>query len=114
MLLHVRQNAAEQRNVAVDQVESAFVWLTTQARCDHDHICVFGAFSPAAGDFLRCHQGRTVQQVQGLAFTQFLIDVDEIDLTDNLARLQRKPGTGPNQSTTTNNADFHTLLGFSV
>jgi hypothetical protein len=48
-----------------------------------------------------------MQQVQSLTFAQFLIDVDEVDLTDNLAGLQRKPGTGTHQSTTTNNADFH-------
>jgi hypothetical protein len=55
-----------------------------------------------------------MQQIQCLAFAQIFVDVDEIDLTDDFTRLQSKPGTGTDQTTTADNADFHLVLPLKI
>ncbi len=51
-----------------------------------------------------------MNQVQSLAFAQFLIDINKVDLFGDPARLQSKPRTRTNKTTASDNADFHDLL----
>ena len=55
------QNLLEERDIAIDQIEPAFVGLSPQAGGDHDHVAV-GAFLVIARiDFLIARDARAVQ-----------------------------------------------------
>ena len=84
------ENAAEQLDVAIDQIEPAFVGLAPQAGGDADQIAVGNVFVAAGGDQLIGHQRRAVQQVERLPGGQVGIDVDQRDLADDAAHLQAR------------------------
>ena len=84
-----------------------------QSGGNHHNISVLTLFGAAGCDLLRCHDRRTMNQVQSLTFTQFLIGVHEVDFFDDSAGLQSEPRTRSDKTTASNNADFHSS-GFQV
>ena len=84
-LADLGEDAEEQVDVAVDQVEPAFVRLAAQAGRDADHVARRDVLVAAGGDHLVGHARRAVQQVERLAGGQFGVDVEQGDLADDAA-----------------------------
>ena len=64
----------------------------------------------AGANFLIADERTAVQQVERLPFGQIEIDVDECNLADDAAGLQRKPGARSHQSAAADDTDFHDCI----
>ncbi len=113
MFFKVGQNAAEQLDVAVDQVEAAFVGLAAQSRRDDDEIRVGGLLGAAAGDPLIGHERAAVHQIERLAVGQLAVHVDQGDLADHPPGLQREARAGTDESTAADDCHLHCVRALS-
>ncbi len=102
------QDGHKQVDVAVDQIQPAFVRFPPQPGGDADHVAVHHLLVVPRCDHLVGRAGPAVQQVQRLSGGQIGIHVQEGDLADHASQLQGKCRAGTNQTTTANDADLHT------
>ena len=86
--LEARDDAAEKRDVAVDQIEPRFVRLPAQAGGDADDVGIRAVCVIAGANHLVRAKGRAVQEVERLAFRRRLIGVEDEDFADDAAALQ--------------------------
>ncbi len=113
-LLNLAENAEEQIDVAIDQIEPAFVRLAAQAGRDADHVARRDLLVAAGANHLIGHERAAVQQVERLAGGQLGVDVEQRDLADDAAGLQGKARARADQSAAADDADFHAMFESGV
>ena len=101
------ENAEEQLDVAVDQVKPALVRLAAQAGRDEDHVALGNGLVAGRADPLVGDQRCAVEQVEGLAANLVGVQVDQVDLADDAAALQREGRRRADQAAAADDADFH-------
>ena len=94
-------------DVAVDQIEPAFVGLSgrpavTQTQVRLRHQLIRATLDPLIGD-----EGRAVAQVKSLPLDQIRVDVQQVDVADNASRLQREGRARANQSAAADDGNVH-------
>ena len=82
------EDAQEQLDVAIDQVEPALVGLAAQAGRDDDDVALGNRLVAGRADPLIGDQRGAVEQVEGLAADLVGVQVDQVDLADHAAALQ--------------------------
>src|SRR5581483_8133861 len=66
-LLHLIEQAQEQIDIAIDEIEPALVGLAAQAGGDDDDLAVLDLCHVAGADALTADDAGAVQEVEGLA-----------------------------------------------
>ena len=84
------ENRKEQIRIAVDQVQPRFVRFAAKSGGDANHVAIGHVFVTARCDELIGRAWSAVKQVEGLAFDEFLIEVDQRDVPSDSAALQRE------------------------
>jgi hypothetical protein len=82
------EDVQEQLDVAVDQVEAAFVGLAPQPRRDHDDVAFGDRLVARRADPLVGDERGAVEQIEGLTLDLVGVEVDQVDLADDPATLQ--------------------------
>ncbi len=85
---HLVEQAEEQIDVAIDEIEPALVGLAAQPGGDDDDVARGDLAHVAGADALIGDQAGAVQQVERLALGHFLVGVDQADAADDAAALQ--------------------------
>ena len=101
------EDAQEELDVAIDQVEPALVGLAAQAGRDDDHVAFGNGLVAGRADSLIGDQRGAVQQVEGLAADLVGVQVDQVDLADHAAALQGEGRGRADQAAAADDADFH-------
>ena len=82
------EDAEEQLDVAIDQVEPALVRLSAQAGRDDDNIALGDGLITRCADPLIGDQRGAMEQVEGLAADLVGVQVNQVDLADQATALQ--------------------------
>ena len=101
------EDAQEQLDVAIDQVEPALVRLAAQAGRDDDDVALGNGLVAGRADPLIGDQRGAVEQVEGLAADLVGVQVDQVDLADHAAALQGEGRGRADQAAAADDADFH-------
>src|SRR5262249_2350093 len=101
------EQAEEQVDVAVDQVEPALVRLAAQAGRDDDHVTRRHVLHAARADALVAGQTGALEQVEGLTLGRVLGGVDQADAARHAAALQREARHAADQAAAADDAHFH-------
>ena len=109
-LLETRDDAAEKRDVAIDEIEPRFVRLPPQTGGDADDVGVRAVGVIARADDLVAAKRRAVQKVERLAFRRRLVGVEDEDFADDAAALQRERRTRTDAATAADDSYFHVRL----
>ena len=88
------EDAQEELDVAIDQVEPALVRLAAQAGGDDDDVAFRDRLISRRPDPLIGDERRAVEQVKGLSAHLVGVQVDQVDLADDARRIEaRRPRT---------------------
>ena len=101
------EDVQEQLDIAVDQVEAALVGLAPQAGGDHDGVALGDRLVPRGADPLIGDERGPVEQVEGLPLDLVGVEVDQVDLADDAAALEREGRGRAHQAAAADDADFH-------
>ena len=104
---HAVENAGEERDVAVDEVETGFVGLAAKAGGDDEDIAVLGSGVIAGVDALVGDRGGAVQEIEGLAFGHVIVGIENLNLRNNAGALERECCVGTDAATAADDGDFH-------
>ena len=100
------EDLLEQRDIAVDQIEPAFVRLSAEASGDDHHVAVGAAVVAAGVDFLIAGDAGAVEEVEGLAGGELLVGVEQVDFADDPGTLQGKRRVGADPAAAADDGDF--------
>ena len=112
-LLEAVEDAVEESDVAVDEIETGFVRLAAESGGDADEVGRRAVGVGACVDVLVGAIGRAVQQVEGLAFGGGLIGVEDDEVFHDPGALQGEGGATADAAAAADDGYFHDgVLGF--
>jgi hypothetical protein len=106
-LLEAPQNAEEEGDIAVDEIEAGLVGLAAQAGGDADEVRIGAIGVRARLDVLVSGKGGAMHEVQRLALGGGLVGIEQRDLFYDPGALQGECRAGPDAPAPAYDCNFH-------
>src|SRR5262249_2100455 len=107
--LDLFEQAEEQIDVAVDEIEPALLGLAPKPGGDNDHVARGDVAHVAGRDALAAGEAGTVEQVGGRPLGHILVGIDQADTAGDAAALQGVGRHAAHQTAAADDGYFHVV-----